>query len=144
MDQYEFVFLGLWLILSTIVFQATVFIRAHRRTKGYKVGVMDSSLGQDSFLFRSYRTFWNSLENIVPLFGMSVIAVLSGYNAETLNIIVWIFAITRIIHMLLYYFIATEKMVGFSLTESIRTNNYQSIIYVMSKIFIQTPWQYLQ
>ena len=70
---------------------------------------MDSSLGQDSFLFRSYRTFWNSLENIVPFFGMSVIAVLSGYNAETLNIIVWIFAITRIIHMLLYYFIATEK-----------------------------------
>ncbi len=109
MDQYQFVFLGLWLILSTIVFQATVFIRAHRRTKGYKVGVMDSSLGQDSFLFRSYRTFWNSLENIVPLFGMAVIAVLSGYNAETLNTIVWIFAITRIIHMLLYYFIATEK-----------------------------------
>ena len=109
MDQYQFVFLGLWLILSTIVFQATVFIRAHRRTKGYKVGVMESSLGQDSFLFRSYRTFWNSLENIVPLFGMAVIAVLSGYNAETLNTIVWIFAITRIIHMLLYYFIATEK-----------------------------------
>ncbi len=109
MDQYQFVFLGLWLILSTIIFQSIIFIRAHRRTKGYKVGVMDSSLGQDSFLFRSYRTFWNSLENIVPFFGMSVIAVLSGYNAETLNIIVWIFAITRIIHMLLYYFIATEK-----------------------------------
>ena len=109
MDQYQFVFLGLWLILSTIVFQAIIFIRAHRRTKGYKVGVMDASLGQDSFLFRSYRTFWNSLENIVPLFGMAVIAVLSGYNPETLSIIVWIFAITRIIHMLLYYFIATEK-----------------------------------
>ena len=109
MEQYQFVFLGLWLILSTIVFQAIIFIRAHRGTTGYKVGVMDTSLGQDSFLFRSYRTFWNSLENIVPLFGMAVIAVLSGYNAETLNIIVWIFAITRIIHMLLYYFIATEK-----------------------------------
>ena len=109
MDQYQFVFLGLWLILSTIVFQAIIFIRAHRGTTGYKVGVMDTSLGQDSFLFRSYRTFWNSLENIVPLFGMAVIAVLSGYNPETLNIIVWIFAITRIIHMLLYYFIATEK-----------------------------------
>ena len=109
MEQYQFVFLGLWLILSTIVFQAIIFIRAHRGTTGYKVGVMDTSLGQDSFLFRSYRTFWNSLENIVPLFGMAVIAVLSGYNPETLNIIVWIFAITRIIHMLLYYFIATEK-----------------------------------
>ena len=87
MDDYQSVFLGLWLTLSTIVLQAMVLIRSHRRQKGYKVGVMDPSLGQDSFLFRSYRTFWNSLENIVPMFGMAVIAVLCGYSPYKLTLI---------------------------------------------------------
>ncbi len=109
MEVYASVFIGLWLILSTIIIQAIVFIRSHRRHKGYKVGVMDPSLGQESFLFRSYRAFWNSMENIVPMFGMALIAILIGYDAETLNAIVWIYAISRIIHMFLYYFIATDK-----------------------------------
>ncbi len=109
MEVYASVFIGLWLILSTIIIQAIVLIRSHRRHKGYKVGVMDSSLGQESFLFRSYRAFWNSMENIVPMFGMALIAILIGYDAETLNAIVWIYAISRIIHMFLYYFIATDK-----------------------------------
>ena len=109
LNDYQSVFLGLWLALSTIVFQAMVLIHTHRRQKGYKVGVMDPSLGQDSFLFRSYRTFWNSLENIVPMFGMAAIAIFSGYSTYKLTLIVWVFAITRIVHMLLYYVIATEK-----------------------------------
>lgn len=109
MEVYASVFIGLWLILSTIIIQAIVLIRSHRRHKGYKVGVMDPSLGQESFLFRSYRAFWNSMENIVPMFGMALIAILIGYDAETLNVIVWIYAISRIIHMFLYYFIATDK-----------------------------------
>ena len=109
LNDYQSVFLGLWLALSTIVFQAMVLIHTHRRQKGYKVGVMDPSLGQDSFLFRSYRTFWNSLENIVPMFGMAAIAIFSGYSTYKLSLIVWVFAITRIVHMLLYYVIATEK-----------------------------------
>ena len=109
LNDYQSVFLGLWLALSTIVFQAMVLIHTHRRQKGYKVGVMDPSLGQDSFLFRSYRTFWNSLENIVPMFGMTAIAIFSGYSTYKLSLIVWVFAITRIVHMLLYYVIATEK-----------------------------------
>tara|TARA_B110000014_G_scaffold226416_1_gene185685 strand:- start:401 stop:817 length:417 start_codon:yes stop_codon:yes gene_type:complete len=109
MDEYQHVYTGLWLILSTIIIQAIILIRAHRRYKGYKVGVMDASLGQDSFLFRAYRTFWNSLENIVPILGMTIIAILAGYDANGLMIIVWIYAISRIIHMLLYYIVATDK-----------------------------------
>lgn len=109
MDEYQHVYTGLWLILSTIIIQAIILIRAHRRYKGYKVGVMDASLGQDSFLFRAYRTFWNSLENIVPILGMTIIAILAGYDANGLMIIVWIYAISRIIHMLLYYMVATDK-----------------------------------
>ena len=109
MDEYQHVYTGLWLILSTIIIQAIILIRAHRRYKGYKVGVMDASLGQNSFLFRAYRTFWNSLENIVPILGMTIIAILAGYDANGLMIIVWIYAISRIIHMLLYYIVATDK-----------------------------------
>ena len=111
MEIYQTAFIGLWFVLLTIVFQAMVMVGADKKglEKGYKIGVIDPSLGQKSFLFRSYRTFWNSLENIVPILGMSIVAILAGYSAFKLSIVIWIYAISRIIHMILYYFIATEK-----------------------------------
>lgn len=109
LEMYQSVFVGLWLTLSTIIIQAMVLVRVHRRQKGYKVGVIDPSLGQESFFFRAYRTFWNSLENIIPLFGMAIIAMMVGYSAHKLSIVVWIYAVTRIIHMALYYQISTDK-----------------------------------
>jgi len=111
MEIYQTVFIGLWVVFATIVFQAMVMVGADKKRleKGYKIGVIDPSLGQKSFLFRSYRTFWNSLENIVPILGTSIVAILAGYSAFKLSIVIWIYAISRIIHMILYYFIATEK-----------------------------------
>ena len=109
LEMYQSVFVGLWLTLSTIIIQAMVLVRVHRRQKGYKVGVIDPSLGQESFFFRAYRTFWNSLENIIPLFGMAILAMMVGYSAHKLSIVVWIYAVTRIIHMALYYKISTDK-----------------------------------
>ena len=109
MEIYQFVFIGLWLILSTIVVQAMVMVSAHRAEKGYKVGKIDPDLGQESFFFRSYRTFWNSLENIIPILGMALVGILAGYSPFKLGIVIWIYAISRIIHMLLYYYIATEQ-----------------------------------
>jgi len=108
-EVYQSVLLGLWLTLSIIIIQAVVLVRVHRRHKGYKVGVIDPALGQSSFFFRAYRTFWNSLENIVPLFGMAIIAMMAGYSPQKLSIIIWIYAVVRIIHMILYYKIATDK-----------------------------------
>ena len=108
--DYQSVFLGLWLILATIIVQAMVAIRVHRRQKGgYKVGVIKPELGQSSIVFRAHRTFQNSLENITPLLGMAIIAALMGYSSFKLSIIVWVYAIARIIHMILYYKIATDK-----------------------------------
>ena len=110
LDEYQSVFLGLWLILATIIIQAMVAIRVHRRQKGgYKVGVIKPELGQSSIVFRAHRTFQNSLENITPLLGMAIIGVLTGYGAFKLSVIVWIYALTRIMHMILYYKIATDK-----------------------------------
>ena len=110
LEEYQSVFLGLWLILATIIVQAMVAVRVHRRQKGgYNVGVIKPELGQSSIVFRAHRTFQNSLENITPLMGMAIIAALSGYSSTKLSVIVWLYAIARIIHMVLYYKIATDK-----------------------------------
>ena len=53
MEIYQLVFIGLWLILATIVFQAMVMVSAHRAEKGYKVGKIDPDLGQESLFFSS-------------------------------------------------------------------------------------------
>ena len=106
---YQSSLIGLWFVLATIVVQAMVLIRVHRRQPGYKVGVIDPSLGQESLFFRAYRTFWNSMENIVPLFGMAILALVSGYSATKLSIVVWTYAIARVFHMILYYMVATDK-----------------------------------
>jgi len=110
LEEYQSVFLGLWLVLATIIVQAMVAIRVHRRQKGgYNVGIIKPELGQSSIVFRAHRTFQNSLENITPLMGMAIIAALSGYSSTKLIVIVWVYAIARIIHMVLYYKIATDK-----------------------------------
>ena len=109
MEMYQIVFVGLWLILTTIVFQAIIMVGAHRAEKDYKVGKIDPNLGQESCFFRSHRAFWNSVENIIPILGMVIVAIMSGYSPFKLGIVTWIYAISRIIHMLLYYYIVTEE-----------------------------------
>lgn len=110
LEEYQSVFLGLWLVLATIIVQAMVAIRVHRRQKGgYNVGIIKPELGQSSIVFRAHRTFQNSLENITPLIGMAIIAALSGYSSTKLTVVVWVYAIARIAHMVLYYKIATDK-----------------------------------
>ena len=106
---YQSSLIGLWFILATIVVQAMVLIHLHRKQPNYKVGVIDPSLGQESLFFRAYRTFWNSMENIVPVLGMALIALVSGYSATKLSIILWTYAIARVFHMILYYMVATDK-----------------------------------
>ena len=110
LEEYQSVFLGLWIVLATIIVQAMVAIRVHRRQKGgYNVGIIKPELGQSSIVFRAHRTFQNSLENITPLIGMAIIAALSGYSSTKLTVVVWVYAIARIAHMVLYYKIATDK-----------------------------------
>ena len=109
-DVYHSSILGIWLILATMVIQAIVAVRVHRRQKGgYSPGIVNPERGQSSFVFRSHRTFQNSLENIVPILGMAFLAMFSGYGPLKLSIIIWVYALSRIAHMILYYKIATEK-----------------------------------
>jgi uncharacterized MAPEG superfamily protein len=108
-EIYKLVFFALWVILTTIFAQAVVLIVAHRMQKNYKVGVIDASLGQQSFLFRSYRAFWNSVENVVLIIPLVIVGILIDYDSNRLGIITWVYAVSRIGHMLVYYFIATDR-----------------------------------
>tara|TARA_B100000214_G_scaffold351231_1_gene305476 strand:- start:922 stop:1344 length:423 start_codon:yes stop_codon:yes gene_type:complete len=109
-EAYQSTFMGLWLIVATIIIQAMVAVRIHRRQEGgYLPGVLKPSLDHTSIVFRTHRTLQNSLENLIPLLGLVVIALMSGYDANKLSIVIWIYAISRIVHMILYYKIATNK-----------------------------------
>tara|TARA_B100001109_G_C18798471_1_gene443700 strand:- start:519 stop:941 length:423 start_codon:yes stop_codon:yes gene_type:complete len=109
-EAYQSTFIGLWLIVATIIVQAMVAVRIHRRQEGgYLPGILKPSLDHTSIVFRTHRTLQNSLENLIPLLALAVIALLSGYEPNKLSIVIWIYAISRIIHMILYYKIATNK-----------------------------------
>ena len=109
LETYTTSLVGLWLVLTTITLQAVIATGVHRRQSKMVPGIVDPALSHDSFVFRSDRTFRNSLENIVPFFGLSVLAMLAGFSAERLAIVVWVYALARLFHMILYYRIATEK-----------------------------------
>ena len=108
-ETYALSLVGLWLILTTITLQAIIATGAHRRQSKMVPGIVDPALSHDSFVFRSDRTFRNSLENIAPVFGLSVLAMLAGFSPDRLAIAVWVYALSRLLHMILYYRIATEK-----------------------------------
>ena len=108
---YQSSLIGLWFILVTIVVQAMVLIHLHRKQPNYKVGVIDPSLGQESLFFRAYRTFWNSMENIVPVLGMALIALVSGYSATKLSIILWTYAIARVSVSYTHLTLPTKRIV---------------------------------
>lgn len=106
---YAFAIWGLWLILLTVFIQSAVASVAHRKQKYYVPGIVDNKLSHESFVFRSDRTFLNSHENLLMMFGPALLAMFVGMDAYWVGLLVWIYAIARIIHMALYYVIATEK-----------------------------------
>jgi uncharacterized MAPEG superfamily protein len=109
LTSYSFAVSGLWLILMTVFVQAIVASVAHRKQKQYVPGIVNEKLSHESFVFRSHRTFLNSHENLLMMFGPALLGMLVGMDAYWLGILVWIYAISRILHMALYYVIATES-----------------------------------
>jgi uncharacterized MAPEG superfamily protein len=107
--SYSFAVWGLWLILMTVFVQAMVASVAHRKQKQYVPGIVNDKLSHESFVFRSHRTFLNSHENLLMMFGPALLGMLVGMDAYWLGILVWVYAIARILHMALYYVIATES-----------------------------------
>ncbi|WP_221795999.1 MAPEG family protein [Oceanobacter mangrovi] len=109
LSQYHLALQALMLMFATLMVQSLVAATAHRSQQRYIPGVLDSQLGHESFVFRSHRTFMNSLENLPLMVGPAIVGMLAGFDAAQLGIMCWIYAICRILHMALYYLIATEK-----------------------------------
>lgn len=107
--DYHSALLALWLMLATVLLQSLIAMVAHRRQKRYIPGVIDAQLGHESFVFRSHRTFQNSLENLPIMAGSLLLAMFSHFDPHWLGILGWTWALARIGHMALYYAIATEK-----------------------------------
>lgn len=108
-ETYMAVLSGVYIILITVFVQSLVASIAHRQQKHYVPGIVSEHLGQDSFVFRSHRTFMNSLENIPFMLATVFLAMFCNIDAFWLGMLVWVYALARIVHMALYYKIATEK-----------------------------------
>lgn len=109
LDLYSVAFFGILTIIFTVVVQSLVAAKSKASQPDAIPGKIDSSLSHSSFVFRSHRTFANSLENITVMLGASFLAILVGANPFWTGIIIWVMAISRIIHMILYYSISTEQ-----------------------------------
>jgi len=92
-----------------LVAQALIAASTKASQKGAVPGKMDPSLSHSSFVYRSNRTFMNSLENFPAFIGAAFLAIFVGADAFWVGTLIWVFAVARILHMVLYYAIATEK-----------------------------------
>ncbi len=104
--------LSLWGV-SAIIFILLVQWAVATIAKGIQKdaipGKIDPNLGHESFIFRSYRTFMNTLENIPAMLGTCFLAIFLGTSPYWTAVFIWVFVICRVIHMVLYYVLATEK-----------------------------------
>ena len=108
MQDYTFAFWGILIIIATVLIQGIIAASKKASQAGAVPGKMDETLSHSSFVFRSNRTFMNSLENFTAIIATSFLAVLLGANPLWTGILIMIFALSRIVHMVLYYAIATE------------------------------------
>lgn len=72
-------------------------------------GKLNDDLSHGSFVFRAHRTFHNTLENSALFIGTVLFAFVLNYQSPIFAIAVWTYVAARIVHMALYYAIATEK-----------------------------------
>ncbi|WP_287818296.1 MAPEG family protein [Idiomarina sp.] len=112
MNGSETYTMAYWGVLSALVILLVQWLIASgqkAKQPGAVPGKIDDSLSHSSFVFRAHRTLMNSLENYPLMLGTVFLAFFIGTSAFWTGLFVWIFAIARLIHMILYYKIATEK-----------------------------------
>lgn len=106
--DYSTTHAGLVIILATVLIQQLIASGKKAKSPGAVPGKLDDSLSHESVVFRTQRTWMNSLENLPAMLGTAFLAMFVGANPQWTGILVWVFAMSRIIHMVLYYAIATE------------------------------------
>lgn len=108
-EIYLFAFWGILTIIFTWLLQWFIASGTKAIQDGAIPGKIDDSLSHSSFVFRAHRTFMNSLENVPAMLGTAFLSILIGANPTWTGWLIWIFALSRVGHMVLYYAIATEK-----------------------------------
>lgn len=108
-DIYLLAYWGVFTALVVLLVQWLIASGKKAKQPGAVPGKMMDSLSHDSFVFRAHRTFMNSLENYPLMLGTTFLAFFIGASAFWTALFVWIFVGARLIHMMLYYGIATEK-----------------------------------
>ena len=108
-DSYTVALLGILVLILTVLVQGLVAAIVKASEPGAIPGKIDLTLSHSSFVFRANRTFANSLENIAVMLGASFLAIFVGVDAFWTGVIITIMAVSRIVHMILYYSISTEK-----------------------------------
>ncbi|MDO6536298.1 MAPEG family protein [Alteromonas stellipolaris] len=106
---YTYTIAGLAIIILTVLVQNIVAAVAHRKQSSYVPGKVAEDLSHDSFVFRSHRTFHNSLENVNQFIIPAILCMFVGVTPLYLAILAWVYGLCRIVHMALYYAMATER-----------------------------------
>lgn len=107
-QEYGLSFWGIFFILLTWLSQSLVAASSKASQAGAIPGKIDMALSHASFVFRAHRTFMNSIENVPIMLGTVFLAIFLGANSFWCGLLTWTFAVARLIHMVLYYIIATE------------------------------------
>ncbi|WOI38132.1 MAPEG family protein [Alteromonas sp. CI.11.F.A3] len=106
---YTYAIAGLAVIIFTVLIQNIVAAVAHRKQSSYVPGKVAEDLSHDSFVFRSHRTFHNSLENVNQFIIPAILCMFVSVTPLYLAILAWVYGLCRIVHMALYYGMATER-----------------------------------
>ncbi|HAS15416.1 MULTISPECIES: MAPEG family protein [Idiomarina] len=108
-ETYTMAYWGVLIALVILLVQWLIASGQKAKQPGAVPGKIDDSLSHSSFVFRAHRTLMNSLENYPLMLGTVFLAFFIGTSAFWTGLFIWVFAIARLIHMILYYKIATEK-----------------------------------
>ncbi len=108
-SAYYMALCAIFLILLIWLVQWFIASSSKARQPGAVPGKIDPNLSHSSFVFRAHRTFMNSLENLPILLSTAFLAILVGVSPFWTGLLLWIYALARLGHMVLYYQIATEK-----------------------------------
>ncbi|MGJ8685868.1 MAG: MAPEG family protein [Spongiibacteraceae bacterium] len=108
-DNYSIALWGMFVVILTLMIQGVVAAASKARLPGAVPGKIDESLSHGSFVFRAHRTYLNSLENISAFLACFFLALFVAASPFWLALLAWVFGLSRIAHMALYYAISTEK-----------------------------------
>ncbi|MBU3018683.1 MAPEG family protein [Paraglaciecola agarilytica] len=97
----------LYLVMLLVQWAVATFSKA--KQPNAIPGKIDENLSHDSFVFRVHRTFQNTLENSALFVGTVLFAFLLNMQSPVFAICVWVYLAARVVHMVLYYVISTEK-----------------------------------